>query len=255
MKEPHLNLWSNILLPVTCLCCLSTNLFSADPVPIEDILPAAQGNLEIRPINHATFVMKWYKLTVYVDPVGGASRFQGLPKPDLILVTHIHGDHFSLETLKGVLAEKTKVVVPQAVADKLPQEMRKSALVMTNGQEAVVLGMEIKAIPAYNTTPARMNYHAKGQGNGYVLNPGGKRIYISGDTEDTPEMRARQNIDVAFLCMNLPYTMTVEQAASAVREFHPKIVYPYHSRGSDLGKFKQLVGADSGVEVRLRTWY
>ena len=107
----------------------------------------------------------------------------------------------------------------------------------------------------YNLTADRLKYHNKGRGNGYVFTVGGKRIYISGDTEDIPEMRALKNIDVAFVCMNLPYTMTEEQAASAVREFKPKIVYPYHYRGSDVEKFKKLVGEDSGVEVRLRDWY
>jgi len=107
----------------------------------------------------------------------------------------------------------------------------------------------------YNLTADRLKYHNKGRGNGYVVTVGGKRIYISGDTEDIPEMRALKNIDVAFVCMNLPYTMTEEQAASAVREFKPKIVYPFHYRGSDVEKFKKLVGEDSGVEVRLRDWY
>ena len=107
----------------------------------------------------------------------------------------------------------------------------------------------------YNLAPARASFHAKGRGNGYVLTFGGKRIYLSGDTEDIPEMRSLKNIDVAFVCMNLPYTMTVDQAASAVREFRPKLVYPYHYRGSDLAKFKELVGESSGVEVRLRDWY
>jgi L-ascorbate metabolism protein UlaG (beta-lactamase superfamily) len=107
----------------------------------------------------------------------------------------------------------------------------------------------------YNTTPDRSKFHDKGRGNGYVLTLGGKRLYISGDTEDIPEMRALKNIDVAFVCMNLPYTMTVEQAASAVREFKPRVVYPYHHRGSDLAKFKQLVGQDPAIEVRIREWY
>ena len=118
-----------------------------------------------------------------------------------------------------------------------------------------MLGISIHATPAYNTTPERLKYHPKGVGNGYVLTVGGKRIYISGDTEDIPEMRSLKNIDVAFVCFNLPYTMTEEQAASAVRAFAPKIVYPYHYRGSDLAKFKRLVGQDEGIEVRMGDWY
>ncbi len=118
-----------------------------------------------------------------------------------------------------------------------------------------MLGIPIEATPAYNLDPNRQQFHPKGRGNGYLLTLGGKRIYLSGDTEDTPEMRALKNIDVAFLCMNLPYTMDVQHAAAAVREFRPKVVYPYHCRGSDLEKFKTLVGSDAGVEVRIRDWY
>ena len=134
-------------------------------------------------------------------------------------------------------------------------DLRPRTTTLANGETKSLLGLKIEAIPMYNTTSERAKYHAKGRGNGYVLTFADKRVYLSGDTEDIPEMRALKNIDVAFLCMNLPYTMTVEQAASAVREFRPKIVYPYHYRGSDLGKFKKLVGDDVGVEVRLRDWY
>ena len=116
-------------------------------------------------------------------------------------------------------------------------------------------GVKIEAIAAYNLAAERQRYHPKGRGNGYVLTLGDKRVYVSGDTEDVPEMRALKDIDVAFLCMNLPFTMTVEQAAGAVRAFRPKVVYPYHCRGSDLEKFRQLVGTEPGVEVRLRDWY
>jgi len=173
----------------------------------------------------------------------------------LILLTDIHGDHLNAPTLTAIATEKTLLVAPSAVAAQLPEALRKQTTALTNGETRSVSGVSIEAVPMYNTTLARAQFHTKGRGNGYVITLGGKRVYISGDTEDIPEMRALKNIDVAFLCMNLPYTMTEEQAASAVRAFKPKIVYPYHSRGSDLEKFKQLVGADSGVEVRLRNWY
>jgi L-ascorbate metabolism protein UlaG (beta-lactamase superfamily) len=141
------------------------------------------------------------------------------------------------------------------VAKQLPADLQSRATVLTNGETKTVAGITITGVPMYNTTAARMSYHSKGRGNGYVVAFGDKRVYLSGDTEDIPEMRALKNIDVAFVCMNLPYTMTVDQAASAVREFKPKIVYPYHSRNSDVEKFKTLVGTDAGVEVRLRDWY
>jgi len=220
-----------------------------------DHVATSDGDLIIHPINHATFVMSWKDRAIYVDPVGTAKRFDGLPKPDLILVTDIHGDHLSPETLEVVADAKTTIVAPSAVAEKLSEKMRKQTTVLPNGETKSVAGVSIEAVPMYNLTADRLKYHNKGRGNGYVVTVGGKRVYISGDTEDIPEMRALKNIDVAFVCMNLPYTMTEEQAASAVREFKPKIVYPYHYRGSDVEKFKKLVGDDSGVEVRLRDWY
>jgi L-ascorbate metabolism protein UlaG (beta-lactamase superfamily) len=220
-----------------------------------DLVPTSEGDLVIHPINHATLALGWKNLILYVDPVGGAKRFANLPRPDLILLTHIHGDHLSADTLKAVATEATQFVAPRAVAQQLPADLRPRTTVLTNGQTASLLGLKIEAMPAYNLAAERQQFHPKGQGNGYVLTLGDTRVYLSGDTEDIPEMRALKGIDVAFLCMNLPYTMTVEQASSAVREFRPKIVYPYHCRGSDLEKFKRLVGDDAGVDVRLRDWY
>ena len=227
----------------------------ADSVRTPDSVPTDAGPLQIYPINHATVVLQWNSKTIYVDPVGGAKPFQGLSKPNLILVTDIHGDHLSKETLTEVAGSDTKIVGPAAVVEQLPSDLRDRAVVVTNGQTTAVMAIQIEAVPAYNLTPDRLKFHTKGRGNGYVITLGGKRIYLSGDTEDVPEMLALKNIDVAFLCMNLPYTMTVEQAARAVRAFKPKIVYPYHYRGSDLNKFKELVGNDPKIEVRLRDWY
>jgi len=220
-----------------------------------DTVTAQNGNSTVYPINHATLALRWNATTIYVDPVGGAARFKGLPAPGLILLTDIHGDHLNKETLEALAKPETKLVAPPAVAEQLPAGLRDRTVVLTNGQTADVRGTAIAAIAAYNTTPERQKFHPKGRGCGYVVILGGKRVYISGDTEDTAEMRALKSIDVAFLCMNLPYTMTVEQAAEAVRAFKPKIVYPYHSRGSDLERFKALVGAEAGVELRLRDWY
>jgi L-ascorbate metabolism protein UlaG (beta-lactamase superfamily) len=220
-----------------------------------DKIPTQDGDLIVHPINHATFLMAWKGTTIYVDPVGGGKRFDGLPRPDLILVTDIHGDHLNAETLAAVAGAKTVLVTPSAVAEKLPENLRQQTTVLANGESKSILDIKIEAVPMYNLTADRLQYHSKGRGNGYVVTLGGKRVYISGDTEDIPEMRALRSIDVAFVCMNLPYTMTVEQAASAVREFKPKVVYPYHYRGSDLEKFKKLVGEDPAIEVRLRDWY
>jgi len=218
-------------------------------------IPTPAGELVLYPIQHATLAPPGGDRVVYVDPVGGAARFEGVPKPTLVLVTDIHGDHFHLETLQAVAGEAVPLLAPSAVVEKLPTALRSRATTLDAGQRREVGGVLVEAIAAYNTTPERLRYHAKGRGVGFVIALAGQRIYVSGDTEDVPEMRALENITVALVSMNLPYTMTVEQAADAVRAFRPKRVYPYHCRGSDLEKFKALVGADAGVEVRLLDWY
>jgi L-ascorbate metabolism protein UlaG (beta-lactamase superfamily) len=211
--------------------------------------------LIVHPVNHATFVMSWAGKLIYVDPVGGAERFEGLPAPDVIFVTDIHGDHLNADTLTAIVQAETVIVAPQAVHDALPAALQGATQVLANGGTLTVQDIAVEAIPMYNLTAERLQYHTKGRGNGYVLTVGGKRVYIAGDTEDIPEMRQLRDIDIAFIPMNLPFTMTVEQAADAVREFKPKVVYPYHSRGSDLDEFTRLVGTDVGVEVRVRAWY
>jgi L-ascorbate metabolism protein UlaG (beta-lactamase superfamily) len=221
----------------------------------QDRIATADGDLEIHPVNHASFVMRWKETTIAVDPVGDAGAYKSFPKANVILLTDIHQDHLNAKTLEAVAGDSTKIVAPTAVADMLPAGLRAQTMVLTNGQSAVIMEIGVEAIPMYNTTQERSKFHVKGRGNGYVLSIGKKRIYISGDTEDIPEMRALKNIDAAFLCMNLPYTMTVDQAASAVGEFKPKVVYPYHSRGSDLERFKKLVAENGGAEVRILAWY
>lgn len=240
---------------LAALSLLAISLPAAESKLTGDAISTKEGDLVIHPINHATFVMQWNGRTIYVDPVGGPQRFAGLPQPDVVLLTDIHGDHLDNETLIAARAMQASIVAPEAVAEKLLPGLRNQTTVLANGKSTEVKGIKIEAIPMYNLTKDRLKFHNKGRGNGYVLTLGGKRIYISGDTEDIPEMRALKNIDVAFVCMNLPYTMTVDQAASAVKQFHPGIVYPYHYRGSDVEKFKQLAGATPGIEVRLREWY
>jgi len=218
-----------------------------------DHLTTTAGELVIHPIDHASFVMAWNSTqAIYLDPVGGATRYRGMPRPSLVFITHDHSDHLDLPTLNGIGATNAQLVVPPAVYQKLSPALKAVATVMTNGQTTGLASLTIEALPMYNL---KTTHHQKGVGNGYVLTIGDKRIYVAGDTEDIPEMRALQSIDVAFIPMNLPYTMTPAQAASAVREFRPRIVYPYHSRGTDVGLFKQLVGTDLGIEVRLRKWY
>jgi L-ascorbate metabolism protein UlaG (beta-lactamase superfamily) len=215
------------------------------------------GELTIQPVNHATLVLSFEHKNIYVDPVGGVDAFKGLAAPDMILVTDIHGDHFDPKTIDAVNTKHAVLLVPQAVADKLPATTDKTNLViLKNGETTSQIGISISAIPMYNLPESPTAFHTRGRGNGYVLKMGGKNIYISGDTSDIPEMRSLKNIDIAFVCMNLPYTMDVAAAASGVLAFKPKIVYPYHYRGQDTDKFKYLVNAgDKNIDVRLRNWY
>ncbi|WP_373519408.1 MBL fold metallo-hydrolase [Pricia sp.] len=222
--------------------------------------PEVMKEVEITPISHATAVLHWNDITIYVDPVGGTEAFEGQQKPDLILVTDIHGDHFSLETLEALDTEKAKIMMPQAVADKMPDEFTPQIDVLNNGDFKERYDINVEAIPMYNLRDEAKDFHIKGRGNGYLLNMGDERIYFSGDTEDIPEMRNLKDIDKAFVCMNLPYTMTVKSAAEAVLDFKPKQVYPYHYRGkpdvSDVAKFKELVNTGNpDIEVVLLDWY
>ena len=221
-----------------------------------------QDDFKVTPISHATMVLEWKGAVIYVDPVGGAAAFKGQLEPDFILITDIHGDHLNLETLDAVVSPKTEIIGPEAVTDELRGKFSNQVKTLYNGNTYDNNGFKIEAIPMYNLREEALKFHHKGRGNGYVIEKDGKRVYISGDTEDIPEMRALQNIDVAFVCMNLPYTMTVESAASAVAEFKPKKVYPYHYRGtdgfSDVDLFKTLVkksSASSDVEVMQLDWY
>jgi L-ascorbate metabolism protein UlaG (beta-lactamase superfamily) len=208
--------------------------------------------------------MQWNGKTIYADPVGGGKLYAELPGPNIVLITHMHGDHFDPKTLEAIIPEgqKPTLVVPKSVDEEIPDALRARLTVkaLNNGQKAEVVGIAIEALPAYNTTEGKERFHPKGRDNGYVLTFGGKRVYIAGDTEDTPEMRTLKEIDVAFLPMNLPFTMPVAKAAEAIRAFKPKIVYPYHYRSgngekADMDELKKLVGKDSGVEIRVRDWY
>ncbi|RSK25291.1 MBL fold metallo-hydrolase [Hymenobacter metallilatus] len=230
------------------------------PRAAADQIATKNGPFTVQPITHGSVVFSWNGKTIYVDPYGGAAAYAGLAAPDVILITDIHGDHLDPKTLAGLFVGKALMIVPQAVADKLPAEYKAQVRILRNGQKLDTLGMTVSAIPMYNLPEAPDAPHTKGRGNGYVLNLGGKNVYLSGDTEDIAEMRALKNIDVAFVCMNLPYTMDVQQAAQGVLAFKPGIVYPYHYRGqnglSDVDGFRKTVNqANKKIDVRLRNWY
>ena len=217
-----------------------------------DFLVTTNGNVLIRPVRHASFLMTWNGVVIYNDPDSPTTLYTGLPKANLILISHEHGDHWDPGAVTLLTNVNCAIIAPQVVFDAMTTSLRALTTVLTNGMSTNVLGMNIEAVPAYNGN------HARGRGNGYVVTIGGRRLYMSGDTGDTPEMRALPNIDMAFVCMNLPFTMSTTQAVGVVRAMRPRVVYPYHYSGnpvSDVNWFKQQVGADLGIEVRLRNWY
>lgn len=223
-----------------------------------DIFETPAGPITVHPVDHASIVFETPLGTIAVDPVGDMAAYDGLPKPDLILVTHEHGDHYNAGILANLAGDGTKLITNPAVYEMLPDDLKAKAEPMGNGDSAAWNGLTIDAIPAHNLTEGRMNFHPAGRDNGYVMSFDGFRVYVSGDTEDVPEMRALENIDLAFVCMNLPFTMDLEAAASAVSEFAPTYVYPYHYRGRDGGTqdpmdFAALVA--DGTEVKFAPWY
>lgn len=190
----------------------------------------------------------------FVRP-GQLSRFAAVPSPTLIVVTDIHSDHLDPRAIAALMTPTTRVIVPTAAASRMLDV--EGAEVMANGDTWTSGGVTVEAVPMYNLEPDResgMTYHTRGRGNGYILTLGGKRLYVAGDTACTPEMRALKAIDVAFLPMNLPYTMSPTEAAECSKTFRPAIVYPYHSFESDEATFERALEG-SGIEVRIRRWY
>lgn len=223
-----------------------------------DVFKAGGGDITVNPVSHASFVLETPAGTIYCDPVGDAAAYAAFPPADLILVTHEHGDHYNADTLAALAKDGTAIIVNPAVMAKLPEALKGKASELANGASSDWKGVGVEAVPAYNTTEERKNFHPQGRDNGYVLSFEGFRVYVSGDTENTPEMKALQNIDLAFLCMNLPFTMDIAQAADAVAAFRPKFVYPYHYRGRDGGtqdpaEFAKLV--EGQTEVKIVDWY
>jgi L-ascorbate metabolism protein UlaG (beta-lactamase superfamily) len=215
--------------------------------PVDEGMTSA-GPVRLTIINHASFVIENAGQVIDVDPVG-ANRYEGLPQPDLILITHTHGDHLDAAALAKRRKPDTIVVGPAAAAKTVA-----GLTVMKNGDSRKFGLTGIEAVPAYNLPGPSQAFHPKGEGNGYVLTFGGQRCYIAGDTQAIPEMASLKDITVAFLPMNQPYTMTPEEAAKAARSFLPRILYPYHSKGSDVPALVKLLEG-SGIDVRVRDWY
>jgi L-ascorbate metabolism protein UlaG (beta-lactamase superfamily) len=217
-----------------------------------EVIKTSGGDLTISIIGHASLMLQYGGKVIHVDSLSKMGDYANLPKADLILITHEHADHLDPEALKNIRTDKTMVIASEAAAEKL-----KGATPMRNGDTKEALGLKIEAVTAYNLVHMRepgLPFHPKGRGNGYVVTFGDKRVYFAGDTENTPEMKALKDIDVAFLPINLPYTMTAEMVVDAVKGFKPKVLYPYHfAMGTtDVDKLPDLMNNVEGVELRIR---
>ena len=215
-----------------------------------DVIKTSAGDLKITFLGHGTLMFNFGGKVIHVDPFSALADYNILPKADLILLTHEHRDHLDLKALKTVRTEKTVVVLTVTCAKQV-----QGGIVMMNGDVKTVEGLKIEAVPAYNIVHKRdtgQPFHPKGVGNGYIITFGDKRVYVAGDTEDVPEMKGLKNIDIAFLPMNLPYTMTPEMVAEGARAFKPKILYPYHLGETDTSKVVSLLKGAPEIEVRIR---
>jgi L-ascorbate metabolism protein UlaG (beta-lactamase superfamily) len=231
---------------------ITTQAWSQDEYE-HDVIATSDGDLNLYFINHGTLMFIFNDIVIHVDPVSRAADYNNLPKADIILVTHHHGDHLDPSVIDKISKQGTELILTQTCYEQV-----KKGKVMRNGESASVLGMKIEAVPAYNVIHKRDNgepFHPKGIGNGYVVTIGNKRVYIGGDTENFPEMKEIKDIDIAFLPMNLPYTMTPEMVADAAAKIQPKLLYPYHYGQTDTKKLIDLMKSQSETEVRIREFY
>lgn len=215
-----------------------------------DTIKTAKGDLVISFLGHSSLMMSWGGKTIHSDPVSAEADYAKLPGADILLISHDHYDHLDLKAVDLIRTAATKIVGNADVAKQI-----QGAIVLKNGDTETIGGLTVEAVPAYNIkhmmAPGKP-FHPKGVGNGYVVTVGDKRIYLAGDTENIPEMKELKNIDIAFLPMNLPYTMTPEMVADAAKMFHPKVLYPYHQGETDTAKIVSLLKNEKGIEVRIR---
>jgi L-ascorbate metabolism protein UlaG (beta-lactamase superfamily) len=237
------------------ICAVLLLMASAAPLMAQesfekDVVKTTAGDLEITFIGHGSLMLRFDGKIMHVDPYSKVADYSKLTKADAVLITHEHRDHLDPVALDSVRTKDTIVVLTSLGAEKIS-----GGIVMKNGDTKTVMGIMLEAVPAYNIVHKRENgqpFHAKGEGNGYLLTVGDKRIYIAGDTENTPEMKALKNIDYAFLPMNLPYTMTPEMVADAAKAFRPKVLYPYHYGDTDISRITALLKDAPYIEVRIR---
>jgi L-ascorbate metabolism protein UlaG (beta-lactamase superfamily) len=215
-----------------------------------DTFQTSNGALKITFIGHGTLMMEFDGKTIHIDPVARYADYSKLPKADLILITHEHGDHLDADAISKIKKESTKIILTKKCFDQFG-----SGTILNNGESVTFAGIKIDAVPAYNIQHKRSEgnpFHPKGAGNGYVLHFGDKKVYVAGDTENIPEMANLENIDIAFLPMNLPYTMTPEMVADAANMIHPKILYPYHFGNTDTQNLVDLMKDQNKTEIRIR---
>ena len=235
------------LLIISCII-LATVLHTAGQIKFEsDVFSTSQGKLTITFIGHGTLMFEIKSKIIYTDPLSNLADYSKMPKADIILITHQHPDHLDVDAIALLSKNSTKIILTSAAFDML-----KKGIVMKNGDKKTIEGLEIEAVPAYNTTEGHEEFHPKGRDNGYILTIGKKRIYIAGDTENIPEMASLKNIDIAFLPMNQPFTMLPEQVADASSKINPKILYPYHYAVNYISKLKTLLSKYQNIEVRVR---
>jgi L-ascorbate metabolism protein UlaG (beta-lactamase superfamily) len=233
-----------IFLLIPAFCCFAQQNFEVDTIK------TASGDLTIHFIGHGSLYFTFNNLVIHVDPVSRYADYALLPKADLILVTHHHGDHLDAETIKLITKANTKMILTEECLKKTD-----SGIIMHNDETKEITGLKIESVPAYNLVHKRDNgepFHPKGVGNGYVVTFADTRVYIAGDTENVPEMKNLKDIDIAFLPMNLPYTMTPQMVADAVKMFHPDILYPYHFGDTDTNQLLILLKDYKDCEIRLR---
>ncbi len=235
---------------VTIFCVILLASISAQNQFEKDTIPTSAGNLEVTFIGHGSLMFSFNGKVIHADPYSKLADYSILPKADIILVTHHHGDHFDPEAIEKIRTENTIVILTETCAEKFD-----GGTVMKNGDIQTVKEIKIEAVPAYNLVHKRDNgepFHIKGACNGYIISFGDKKVYVAGDTENVPEMKALKGIDIAFLPMNLPYTMTPGMVADAAKAFKPEILYPYHYGETDISKITTLMKDEKDLEVRIR---
>lgn len=232
------------------LTLLSVTAGGAEMEFQKDTIETDSGNLEISFVGHGTLMFSFDGKVIHVDPWSQLTDYSKMPKADIILITHDHLDHLDPEAVEAIRTDKSVVVLTEKCEGRIA-----GGIVMKNGDVETVAGLKIEAVPAYNIVNMRSEgnpFHPKGEGNGYVIAFGDKKVYVAGDTENTPEMKGLKNIDIAFLPMNLPYTMTPEMVADAAKAFRPGILYPYHYSGTETSEIVDLLKDEAGIEVRIR---